>query len=472
VAHLGTLKAGAVSVPLSVLFGPDALGYRLADSGSRVAVTDAAGLEKLRSIEGDLLDLALVLVIEDGGAVAPKGRGPRTESFWEAVRSASQSFAAVPTASEDPALLFYTSGTTGGPKGVLHAHRFLHGSLPAVELVHDGLPRPGDLFWTPADWAWVAAFMDVVLPSWYFGLPVLATPRRSGFDPEWALSAMAGHRVRNAYLPPTALRLIRQSGAPLPGLELRSVMTGGEVLGEEVLEWGREALGVTIDETYGQTEANLTVGNASAFWPVRPGSMGRAYPGHDVRILRPDGSEAAPGETGQIAVSRESPATFLGYWNRPAETAEAAPDGWIRSGDQASRDDEGYLWFAGRDDDLINSSGFRMGPVEIEDCLQRHRAVALAGVVGVPDEFRGQAVKAFLVLRSGERPSAALEDDIRRFVRERLAAHQYPRHIEFVEELPLTTSGKIRRRALREGDHVSTGPQAGQVGSKDSHPSS
>ena len=443
-AYLAAFRMGAVAVPISGLFGPDAIRYRLSHSGAAALIADPTAAGKLEEAEEERRELRALLVTGEEPPAAPGAIG-----FDDALASASESFRSVETAADDPALLIYTSGTTGRPKGTVHAHRFLYGSFPAVELAHWPVPSDGDLFWTPADWSWVAALMDVVLPAWFFGVPVLATPRGK-FDPEWALRAMAGHRVANAYLPPTALKMLRRVERSPRDLALRAVMTGGEVLGSELLGWGREALGVTIEETYGQTEANLTVGNASRFWPVREGSMGRPYPGHEVRVQREDGSEADPGEMGELVVRRPDPAMFLEYLDAPEETRSAFRGEWLRSGDLAHRDEDGYLWFEGREDDLINSAGHRIGPAEIEECLLGHGAVAMAGVIGVPDPDRGEVVKAFIVTGEGVGPTSELEEDLRRFVRTRLGAHQYPRLIEFVDELPLTTSGKIRRRDLRE----------------------
>ncbi|HZD03869.1 MAG TPA: AMP-binding protein [Longimicrobiales bacterium] len=441
-AYLAAFRMGAVAVPVSGLFGPDAIRYRLGHSEAAAMVTDASGAGKVGEVRGDLEALRLLLV-------AGEDDPPDAVGLQEALAAASDAFEDRRTRAEDPALLVYTSGTTGEPKGTLHAHRYLFGAFPAVELAHWPLPSDGDLFWTPADWSWVAALMDVVLPAWYFGTPVLATPRTE-FDPGWAFRVMSEQSVANAYLPPTALKMLRGAGDPTARPSLRSVMTGGEVLGAEMLAWAEGVLGVTVEETYGQTEANLTVGNASRFWPVRPGSMGLPYPGHDVAIQREDGSEADPGEMGEIAVRRPDPAMFLRYLDAPEQTEEVFRGDWLRSGDLAHRDDEGYLWFEGRRDDLINVAGHRIGPAEIEESLIGHPAVGMAGVIGIPDEERGQAIKAFVVLAEGARGSDQLEAELREHVRRRLGAHLYPRTFEFLDELPLTVSGKIRRRDLRE----------------------
>lgn len=444
-AHLATYRIGGIAVPLSVLFGPDALTYRLADSGAKAVVTDEAGTEKVLDLAADLPALEIVLSTDP----VPRGDG-RVVDFWEAVRSASPAFDTATTSAEDPALLIYTSGTTGPPKGALHAHRVLLGHLPGFELSHEFFPQPGDLFWTPADWAWIGGLMDALLPSWYHGVPVIATPRRAAFDPEWAFRLLEDHPVRNAFFPPTALKMMRRAGSRGRDLALRTVMSGGEVLGEETLEWGREVLGVTINEIFGQTEANYVVGNCSVAWPVRRGSMGRPYPGHDVEVLTEGGEPARTGETGEICVRIPDPVVFLEYWGRTDATEEKRRGQWLLTGDMARRDRDGYLWYQARADDVINSSGYRIGPSEIEECLLRHPAVALAAVIGIPDETRGQAIKAFVVPKDGVDPSAELEEEIRGYVRERLAAYQYPRFIEFIAELPLTTTGKIRRTELRE----------------------
>ena len=353
--------------------------------------------------------------------------------------------------SEDPALLAYTSGTTGPPKGALHAHRTLIGHMPGVEFPHNFFPKEGDLFWTPADWAWLGGLLDVLLPSWFHGIPVLAC-RQKKFDPEFAFHLMAKHGVRNTFLPPTALKLMRQVKNPAEryDFQLRSVGSGGESLGEELLAWGREQLGLTINEFYGQTEVNLVVGNCSEVMQIKAGSMGRAIPGHTVEVIDDHGGILPVGETGSIAIRRPDPVMLLQYWRNPEATKKKFMDDWWLTGDIGRKDAEGYLWFVGRDDDLITSSGYRIGPGEIEDCLIKHPAVGMAAVIGVPDEVRTEIIKAFIVPSPGVEPDPSLETEIRNFIKKRLAAHEYPREIEFVEELPLTATGKIIRKDLRQ----------------------
>jgi acetyl-CoA synthetase len=462
IAHVAAYKAGLVAVPLFTLFGEDALEYRLGNSGATALVTDRTGYAKIAAIRERLPDLRHIYLIEgsDGAALAaPSVRDATqraspaggTQDFAALLARASDAFIPVATRADDPALIVYTSGTTGNPKGALHAHRVLLGHLPGVELPHEFFPQKGDLFWTPADWAWIGGLMDVLLPSWHHGMPVLAYRARK-FDPDEAFHLMATHGVRNVFLPPTALKLMRQSGASgnRQGVALRTVASGGETLGGELLDWGRATFGLTINEFYGQTECNLLVGNAARLFPVRPGSMGRAIPGHDVRIVDAVGQPVRPGESGLVGVRRPDPVMFLEYWDNDAATEEKFAGDYLLTGDLARQDEDGYFWFVGRSDDLITSAGYRIGPGEIEDCLMKHPSVALAAAVGVPDPVRTELVKAFVVLKPGHLPSAELAREIQGFVKTRLAAHEYPRLVEFIEALPMTTTGKIIRRKLRE----------------------
>jgi acetyl-CoA synthetase len=441
-AHLAAYKLGAVAVPLAALFGVDALAYRLADSGAKVVITNAVGLAKLRQVGQSLPDLALT--------VSTDGRDGDAEDWEALLAEGSPDFAPVATAPDDPALMIYTSGTTGNPKGALHGHRVLPGHLPGVQMPHEFMPRPGDLAWTPADWAWAGGLLNMLLPALHFGVAVVARPV-TRFEPEEAYRLMQDLSIRNAFVPPTALRMLRGAGSPRGrfDLNLRTVAAAGESLGAETLEWGREALCLTINEAYGQTECNLVLASSAAIGVSRPGTIGKAVPGHEVAIIRPDGSACAAGEEGQIAVRRPDPVMFLGYWNNPAATEAKFIGDWMMTGDEGVQDEDGYVRFIGRDDDVITSSGYRIGPGEVEDCLLRHPAVALAAAVGKPDALRTEIVKAFVVLKPGYEASPALVSELQDFVRARLSAHEYPREIAFRDELPLTTTGKIIRRLLR-----------------------
>ncbi|MEJ2153955.1 MAG: acyl-CoA synthetase [Desulfobacteraceae bacterium] len=439
--HLACYKKALVALPLSILFGTDALEYRLRDSGASVVITNAQRIDTIQQLQDQLPDLRHVIGCNCGH--------PQME-FWQLMEKASDHLHGVATKADDPALLIYTSGTTGPPKGALIAHRAIIGNLPGFELSHDFFPQPDDLFWTPADWAWTGGLWDALLPAWYYGKPVLAY-NGGKFDPEASARLIGKYRVRNAFIPPTALKMMRR----IPDLkaryklDLRSIMSAGESVGEELIHWGRDVLGVTINEMWGQTEFNYLVGNCAAAMDVRPGSMGKPYPGHVVDIIDDAGEVLPAGETGEFAARRGDPVMFLGYWNNPEATRAKFSGKWFRTGDVGYRDEEGYLWFVGRKDDVISSAGYRIGPGEIEDCLLKHPAVLAAAVIGKPDELRGSIVKAFIVLSPGFKPDTQLRDAIQNEVRQRLAAYEYPREIEFIDELPLTTTGKIRRVALR-----------------------
>jgi acetyl-CoA synthetase len=326
----------------------------------------------------------------------------------------------------------------------------LLGHIPGIEIPHNFFPKEDDLFWTPADWAWLGGLTDVLLPSWYHGVPVVAY-RAKKFDPEYAFHLMAKYGIRNSFLPPTALKLMRQVKEPESryAYQMRTIGSGGETLGIELLEWGKTTFGFTINEFYGQTEVNLVVGNCYEVMEVKPGSMGRAVPGHVVEIVDDEGNVLPPNTTGNVGIKHPDPVMFLGYWKNPDATNERYVGDWYLTGDMAEKDEDGYFWFVGREDDLITSAGYRIGPGEIEDCLIKHPTVAMAAVIGSPDEVRGEIVKAFIALKPGVTADRELEDEIKNYVRSRLAAHEYPREIEFVDELPMTATGKIIRKELR-----------------------
>ena len=440
--HIAAFKLGAVTIPLFMPFGPDALRYRLRDSGARAVVTNRDGAAKLAGIRDDLPDLADIFSID--------GSAPGARDLHGEAAGRSEHFAPVDTAADDPALIIYTSGTTGPPKGALHAHRVLLGHLPGVEISHDLFPQPGDRIWTPADWAWIGGLLDVLLPALHHGVPVVVH-RFAKFDPEAAFQLISDLGVRNAFIPPTALKLMRTVDRPRDrwACDMRTIASGGETLGTELLDWGRCVFGVTINEFYGQTECNMTVSSCAKLMPARPGMMGRAVPGHEVAVVDETGRPVPDGTLGTVAVRRPDPVMFLEYWRNPQATAAKFAGDWLLTGDTGVRDADGWLTFVGRDDDVITSAGYRIGPGEIEDCLIAHPAVSMAGVVGVPDPVRTQAVKAFVVLADGHGASDRLAAELQAFVRDRLAAHEYPRHIAFVDGLPLTATGKIIRRQLR-----------------------
>ncbi len=413
-AHLAIWKIGAISVPLFKLFKHDALASRVGDAGCEIVLTDAEGAELL----GDLAQAWIAEKVGVGGAPVP---------FAD-------------TTSETPAVLIYTSGTTGTPKGALHGHRILDGHLPGVVVSHDHLGQRGDCLWTPADWAWIGGLFDVAMPALALGVPVVAA-RMEKFTAQGAARIIAQNGVRNVFFPPTALRMMKAEDAKVSGL--RSVASGGEPLGAEMLAWGRQAFGLDINEFYGQTECNMVASSCGADFPARAGCIGKAVAGHEVAVIDAAGNPTT--EEGDIAVRKGSPSMMLRYWNRPKATAEKFRGDWLLTGDRGVLED-GYLRFVGREDDVITSAGYRIGPAEIEDCLLTHPGVATCGVVGKPDTLRTQVVKAYVVRKLGvDVDAGALQD----WVKERLASYSYPREIEFLDALPMTVTGKVIRKELK-----------------------
>ena len=452
VAHLACHQLGAIAMPMSVLFGPDALQYRFQDSGAMIAIADPAGLQNIRQIRPTCTDLKRVIAVDDYG---------RDCLIWEtAMRSASDKFTAVGTQASDPAILIYTSGTTGSPKGALLPQSALLGNLTGFVASQNWFPQKKDVFWSPADWAWTGGLIDALLPALYFGRPIVAS--RARFSAALAFQLMEKYKVTNSFIFPTALKMMMKA-VPEPRkryrLKLRAIMSAGEAVGDAVFNWTQSALGVTVNEMFGQTEANYIVGNCEALWPARAGSMGRPYPGHRVAVLDDEGHPVEPGATGEVALNRydihghPDPVIFLGYWNREEATRDKYQGDWLRTGDLANVDEDGYLWYRGRADDMFKAAGYRIGPSEIENCLIKHPAVANAAVVPKPDAERGNVIKAFVVLVEGTRRNdsddARLIDALQQHVRGLLAPYEYPKEIEFIHTLPMTTTGKIQRNVLR-----------------------
>ncbi len=443
VAHMAVCKLGATAVTLSQLYGPETLAHAMRDCGARVILTGDPGWARLRDEAatlfpdlrhvltrdpaGDEIDLAAVLA-EDAAEFEPDYGG-----------------------ADDPALLMYTSGSTGKPKGILHGHRILAAYTPSINLFFNLSMEDEDaVFYSPSDWAWVGGLLDMLFPAWMAGRTIVTGFHR--FRPEIVYPFMERHKVTHTFLAPTAIKRLATVENPRDryDLSLRVICTGGEALASDTLEWAEQRLGVVCNEFYGMTEVNHLIGNCAALFPRKAGSMGRAYPGHDVRLIDADGEEVAAGEPGEIMTPATSPTRYLGYLNNPQKTAEMEFGEFLRTNDLAERDEDGYVWYKGRSDDLIKSSGFRIGPTEIEDCLLGHDSVVEVGVVGKPDAERGSIVKAFVKLKDGAVASDALSDALKNHVRDRLAAYKAPREIEFVSEFEMTSSGKINRRVLRE----------------------
>ncbi len=464
VAHMAVYQLGAVAMPLSQLFGPEALAYRLRDSGAQLALADEAAIDNLRAARAECPDLKRVVAV---GAAAGQG-----DVDWAPLLAAAAPlFSPHDTAADDPAVLIYTSGTTGPPKGALIPHRALIGNLSGFVCSQNWFGSdPDEVFWSPADWAWTGGLMDALLPALYFGRSIVAF--RGRFSPERAFDLLQRHGVTHSFLFPTALKAMMKA-VPEPRrqfrLQLRALMSAGEAVGDTVFNWCRDHLGVTVNEMFGQTEINYIVGNCGEYrdaegrrqpgWPARPGSMGRPYPGHRVTVLDDQGRECAPGEPGDVALHRldvhgqPDPVFFLGYWRNDAATAAKFSGdpaaSWCRTGDTAVKDADGYLWYQGRSDDVFKAAGYRIGPSEVENCLLKHPAVANAAVVPKPDTERGAVVKAYVVLAAGVVGDDALVAELQQHVRGRLAPYEYPKEIEFIDALPMTTTGKLQRRVLR-----------------------
>ncbi|WP_412103143.1 acyl-CoA synthetase [Polaromonas sp. SM01] len=495
VAYMAVFQMGAVAMPLSMLFGPEALAYRLQDSEAVVAIGDESSIASLNAIRADCpalrtviaagtatgqgdvdYDVAPTLVasrtaLPPEGAASPRG-GPAVKA---ALAAQQRTFTAVKTKADEAAILIYTSGTTGPPKGALLPHRALVGNLPGFVCSQNWFGFDGKtnntseaVFWSPADWAWTGGLMDALLPTLYFGRPIVAFNGR--FSPELAFELMAQHGVTHTFLFPTALKAMMKA-CPQPKkqfrLKLQAIMSAGEAVGDAVFAYCRDQLGVVVNEMFGQTEVNYIVGNCSARWPARAGSMGKGYPGHRVAVIDDEGRECAVGVPGDVAVNRfdvhgdPDPIFFLGYWKKDEATRAKFTGDWCRTGDLATRDADGYLWYEGRADDIFKAAGYRIGPGEIENCLVKHPAVANAAVVPKPDRERGAVVKAYVVLTpdliasraqlagAGGQFDIKLIAELQAHVKTLLAPYEYPKEIEFIDALPMTTTGKVQRRVLR-----------------------
>ncbi len=487
VAYMAVLQMGAVAMPLSMLFGPEALEFRLHDSEAVVAIAAASALDGLQAVRANCPLLNYVVGV--GGLESTQGRAD--VNYALALTQEDGPFTPVPTMAEEAAVLIYTSGTTGNPKGVLIAHRALIGNLsgfvcsqnwfgfdpvakPASTAGPAELPQGSSaIFWSPADWAWTGGLMDALLPTLYFGRTIVAHNAR--FSPQTALELMRDCGVTHTFLFPTALKALMKA---YPGsaqqtvrqqfkLQLQAIMSAGEAAGDAVFDYCRQQLGVTVNEMFGQTEINYIVGNCATQWPPKPGSMGMGYPGHQVAVIDEAGVECPVGVAGDVALNRfdrhgdADPIFFLGYWKNDASTQAKFTGDWCRTGDLALRDLEGYLWFQGRSDDLFKAAGYRIGPGEIENCLVKHPAVANVAVVPKPDAARGAVVKAYVVLAPlviASRPldtraraefDLKLVAELQAHVKDKLAPYEYPKEIEFIDALPMTSTGKVQRRVLR-----------------------
>jgi acetyl-CoA synthetase len=487
VAYMAVMQMGAVAMPLSLLFGPEALEYRLQDSEAVVAIVDESSVSNVLSVRAQCTALREVIGVDLSNAADMLHVDV---DYASAIETQQRQFMAVQTKAEEGAVLIYTSGTTGPPKGALIPHRALIGNLTGFVCSQnwfgfatekktisraDAVKLPvqsAAVFWSPADWAWTGGLMDALLPTLYFGRPIVAWNGR--FSPELAFTLMQQHSVTHTFLFPTALKAMMKA-YPKPSsqftLKLQAIMSAGEAVGDAVFSYCQSQLGVTVNEMFGQTEINYIVGNCAmewgnmgagvsahrknVGWPAKPGSMGKGYPGHRVAVIDEDGHECPTGVPGDVALNRYNqhgqpdPIFFLGYWKNEKSTLSKYTGDWCRTGDMAVRDEDGYLWYQGRADDVFKAAGYRIGPSEIENCLVKHPAVANAAVVPKPDAERGALVKAYVVPAAGYEANDALVADLQLHVRGKLAPYEYPKEIEFIRELPMTTTGKVQRRVLR-----------------------
>ena len=452
ISHIAGYYSEAIILPLFSLFGLDALSYRLKDSATRFVITDSTGYEKLCQIVQDCPDIEHVIIID---SLPDEHNGqsdfPNCHNFWQLVDTASPDRTRPDTSRDDPAIMIYTSGTTGSPKGALHAHRFLLGHLPNIEISHNQLPQPDDIAWTPADWAWIGGLMDLALPALYYGVPLISHRMRK-FDAEKAFQLIATYQIRNMFLPPTALKMMQAYNLThsLPeGVNIRTIASGGEALPQTVTDWANTQLGVSINEIYGQTECNLVICTNRPAESCPHGFMGKAVPGHELAIFDGDGKMLPAGEIGQIGIASPDPVMFLGYWGQTEKTQAKFHGKWLMTGDLAVRNEDGFFRFVSRDDDIISSAGYRIGPTEIENCLISHKDIVNAGVIGLPDALKGEAITAIIVPQTGIVGTDRLAEELKTLIREKLSPHMCPKHIFWTEELPLTTTGKVMRRELR-----------------------
>src|SRR5580704_2493366 len=444
IAHMALYRLGAIALPISKLFGPDAIQYRLDNSSAKAILMEPETVGKMDAVDRKSLPNFKHIIVTDGA----KGG----ISFDDLMSKGASTFKMEKSSAEDPVLLMYTSGTTGNPKGVLHVARYVLGHN-GIDYSYNYL-RQGDLYYSPADWAWAGGLLDGLLAIWPYGIPVLAYRSKARFDPDVTLRLLEKYGATVGLYPPTALKSLREVKNPREKyreLRLRCIVSGAEPVSPELSRWVDVQLKVEFNQAFGQTEANYFIGNCTALEKASLEPLGKAYPGHEVAVVDPHtGIPVKNGETGEIAIRIDDPVVMKEYWKNPGAMTEKFVNGWCVTGDNGHMDDEGYIYFQGRSDDVIKTSGYRVGPAEVEAKIIEHPAVASCAVVGVPDERRGQAIKAFIKLLPGDQPSQQMIDEIQQHVKTRLAAHEYPREFEFMDEFPVTVTGKIRRRDLRE----------------------
>jgi len=442
IAHMAIYRIGAIALPISKLFGPDAIQYRLENSAAKAILMESETVGKMDAVDRTSLPNFRHIIVA--------GQIKGTLNFDDLMSKGAPTLSLEKSSAEDPLLLMYTSGTTGNPKGVLHVARYVLGHN-GIDYSYNYL-RDGDLYYSPADWAWAGGLLDGLLAIWPYGIPVLAYRSKARFDPDVTFRLLEKYGASVGLYPPTALKVLREIKNPrekYQQLKLRCIVSGAEPVSPQLAKWVDEELQVEFNQGFGQTEANYFIGTCSMVERARLEPLGKPYPGHQVEIISPEGEVLKAGATGEIAIRRDSPVVMREYWRNPNAMSEKFKGEWCMTGDLGHMDQEGYVYFQGRNDDVIKSSGYRIGPSEIEAKIMEHSCVASCAVIGVPDPQRGQAIKAFVKLLPGFSPSQDLIREIQVHVKTRLAAHEAPREFEFLEEFPSTVTGKIMRRELR-----------------------
>ena len=447
-AFFGILKIGAVAGPLFSAFGPDPVRDRMEDAGAVALITSPDLRKKIADILPTLPDLKHVVVInKDRRSSAPLEDGD--VSYEEITAKASSEFVIEPTSMYDYSVMHYTSGTTGKPKGAVHRHLAITQQYATGKWVLD--LQDDDLYWCTADPGWVTGTSYGMFAPWSNGITQFID--EGGFSASRWYEIIQRRKVTVWYTAPTAIRMLMKAGNELPSRydlsSLRHINSVGEPLNPEAVVWGNEVFGQPIHDNWWQTETGAILVANYAWMPVRPGSMGRPIPGITMGILDDDYNELPPGEDGHLAVRPGWPSMFHAYWKAPERYNSRFIKGWYITGDKASRDEDGFFWFQGRADDVINTAGHLVGPFEVESALLEHPAVAEAGVIGKPDPLAMEVVKAFVALKQGYEVTDELRRELNRFARSKLSSAVAPREIEFVDSLPKTRSGKIMRRLLK-----------------------
>lgn len=439
-AHLASFKIGAVSVPIAALYSGEGMAFRVTDSDARLIVTDRTGADKIAAL--DMPGVSHIIVT---GGMA---QGDELD-FDALIAEDCGAYPLAETRADEPAMIFYTSGSTGQPKGALHGHRMILGHLNCVRLGFEMAPQAEDVFWTASDWSWLGSLGDLVFPALYFGKTLIGTPGRP--TSENIYRTLQVHKVTCPFMATAVLRKLSKEPFPQdPRFVVRAIMTGGEAMPPEVFKWATAAFNAPINEEFGLTEANQIAVGCATLYQSPANTVGRIAPGAQIRIVDAFGAEKPRGERGEIVIWFDSPSNMLGYLNRPEQTASKLVDGWFRTGDEGRIDEDNFLYYYGRLDDLIMVNGMRVGPEEVEAELLLHPAVKDAAVVGMPDAKSGEMVTAAITLQEGHVQTDALIQELQVLVKRNLAAHCYPKRIVVVDDIPVTSTGKIQRKEMRK----------------------